>query len=126
MNQSVVIGIVAYAQPGISSLGLLMILLHPKVPVVSVVGNAPRESQSHDVPSFCFPLWCSRNIFSRGNWFRRPPCMQWFTMGIGRSTMLFSGKMNFFPNAPSAQTECDLRYFRAHPPVVTQRREAKG
>ena len=44
--------------------------------------------------------------------------MQSFTMGIGRSTMLLSGKMNFFRNAPSAQTECDLRYFRAPPSVV--------
>jgi hypothetical protein len=45
--------------------------------------------------------------------------MQLFTMGIGRSTMLLSGKGSCFPSAPSAQTECDLRYFGAHHQVST-------
>ena len=45
--------------------------------------------------------------------------MQLFTTGIGRSTMLLSGKGSCFRSAPSAQTECDLRYFRAHHQVST-------
>ena len=44
--------------------------------------------------------------------------MQSFTMGIGRCTMLLSGKRSFFRSAPSAQIECDLRYFRAHHQVA--------
>jgi hypothetical protein len=44
--------------------------------------------------------------------------MQSLMMGIGRCTMLLSGKTSFFRSAPSAQPECDLRYFRAHHQVA--------
>jgi hypothetical protein len=36
--------------------------------------------------------------------------MELFTMGIGRSTMPLSGLGSGFRSAPSAKTECDLRY----------------
>jgi hypothetical protein len=48
--------------------------------------------------------------------------MQLFTMGIGRSTMPLSGAGSGFRSAPSAKTECDLRYFRAHHSVAAPAR----
>lgn len=65
MNQSVVIGIVAYAQPGISSLGLLTILFHSKVPVVSVVGNARAKVNLMMYHRSAFP-YDAQETFSAG------------------------------------------------------------